>query len=301
MAEIDEIREMTPEQMQALEDKMVADEAVAATEGSAPKEVETPKEPPAETPPEEDLTKHIAPPSKWAAERHAKRELQRQLEETKAKAEKAEVLENEVGQLKTELEQIKAAIQDKGIISKSFDPAAVFTDEKIEEIRNEFGDELADMLKATSEILKASTKPEVVTVTQPEANPTVDPDLLKAIDNNDELSYWRENSPALWARAVAKDDELLAVPEYAQLSYPERFAKVVELVKNEVMEGAKRPDETTAEMPPSLSGAPGVPSQSTGTNALDRMLAIDDSKAQMKFYNSLPEKQRDEIDRALNI
>jgi len=31
------------------------------------------------------------------------------------------------------------------------------------------------------------------------------------------------------------------------------------------------------------------------------MLAIDDSKAQMKFYNSLPEKQRDEIDRALNI
>jgi len=55
------------------------------------------------------------------------------------------------------------------------------------------------------------------------------------------------------------------------------------------------------EIPSSLSGAPGVPSQSTGTNALDRMLAIDDSKAQMKFYNSLPEKQRDEIDRALNI
>jgi len=93
MAEIDEIREMTPEQMQALEDKMVADEAVAAVESSAPKEAETPKEPPAETPPEEDLTKHIAPPSKWAAERHAKRELQRQLEETKAKAEKADVLE----------------------------------------------------------------------------------------------------------------------------------------------------------------------------------------------------------------
>jgi len=60
------------------------------------------------------------------------------------------------------------------------------------------------MLKATSEILKASTKPEVTAVAQPEVDPTVDPDLLKAIDNNDELSYWRENSPALWARAVAR-------------------------------------------------------------------------------------------------
>ena len=343
------INEMSLEQMRALGDQLVAEEAGAAVaqtptpqEPPAPQASTTPPAEPGTTPAEqaapaaaspapaspapgeqpaaapaakdEDLTKHIAPPSKWAAERHAKKELQRQLEETQAKAAKADVLESTVNQLKDELTAIKTAIQDKGIklTGSVKDPAAAFTPEKMGEIRTEFGDELADMI----EILKAQAitpaaqaptgqpAPAAPAATAAPAQPSVDPELIKAIEANDELSYWQENSPALWSRAVAKDGEMLANPEYAKLPYADRFAKVVESVKHDVMQGAtKTPGAQDGNSPPaaSLSGAPGVPVQSHGNDPLSQMEAITDPTKQMAFYNSQPQKVRDEIDKALGI
>ena len=335
------INKMSLEQMRELEDQLVAEEAGAAVaqtptpqEPAAPQASTTPPAEPGTTPAEqaapaaaapgeqpvaaapaakdEDLTKHIAPPSKWAAECHAKKELQRQLEETQAKAAKADVLESTVNQLKDELTAIKTAIQDKGIKLPGSvkDPAAAFTPEKMEEIRTEFGDELADMI----EILKAQAiKPAAPATTgQPETavkppaqtrTEEVDPELLKAIEANDELSYWQENSPALWSRAVAKDGEMLTDPAYAKLPYADRFAKVVESVKNDIMQGATKPGAQAGNAPPapSLSGAGGVPIPSNGNDPLSQMEAITDPAKQMAFYNSQPQKVRDEIDKALGI
>lgn len=338
--QIDNVNLMSVDEMQKLEDQLVAEEAgvtpavapvpaepVAPKEGDMPAKVELvpavpsveqPPAPAAVQPPAEDLTKHISPPSKWAAERHEKRQLQRDLEETKAKAEKAEVLEGELGKLRADFDFLKTAIEQGGIKlpNNPANPAEAFTPEKIEAIRNEFGDDMADMMVAASAILKTQAIPPAPaprtqappTPATPAATPPpaqqVDPSLLKAIDDNDELSYWQEHSPALWQRAVAKDAELLNDKSYASLSYQGRFAKVVESVKNDVVTGAtgKPPAGQQGEdLPPtSLTGAPGVGSQ-TNNSALSQFESIADPVKQMAFYNGLPVAKRDEIDKALGI
>lgn len=334
--EIGEVNEMNLEQMQKLEDQLVAEEAgvipAVAPVPAEPKPGEPPATvvPPAAVPPVEpspapaatpppadDLTKHISPPSKWAAERHEKRQLQRDLEETKAKAEKAEVLEGELGKLRADFDFLKTAITQGGIKmpNNPANPAEAFTPEKIEEIRNEFGDELADMMVAASAILKTQVVPPTpASQAQPPPAPApaavpppatqVDPNLLKAIDDNDELSYWQEHSPALWQRAVAKDAEMLSDKSYASLSYQDRFAKVVESVKNDVVTGAtgKPPaGQQDGDLPPtSLTGAPGVGSQ-TNNSVLSQFESIADQAKQIAFYNALPVAKRDEIDKALGI
>ena len=330
--EIDEskLSTMGMEELQKLEDAVAADEAGAAAPEvpAAPQQPAVASEtvppvpaasatpaaavPPAEPSaapapaPAEDLAKHIAPPSKWAAERHEKRQLRMQLEETAAKAQKADQLEGDLNTLKAEMDQLRQTLQDKGVVSLPKDPTANLTPEKIEAIRDEFGDELADMFTATVAVLKQQAAPSTATAPAapaPAQAPAegVDPELLKAIDANDELSYWQENSPALWSRAVAKDSQLLADPAYAQLPYADRFAKVVEAVKTDVTTATTGAPTQMAGIPASLTGAAGVAPPAAGNTALDQMQAIADPAKQMAFYNAQPQKVRDQVDIALNI
>lgn len=53
----------------------------------------------------------------------------------------------------------------------------------------------------------------------------------EAVDRNATLSYWRDKDPAMWERAVAVDQALRNDPGIRDLSFDERFAKVVRAVE----------------------------------------------------------------------
>jgi len=291
-------------------------------EGDGAKSPDEPAADPDTDPPDggdEDLTKHVSPPSKWAEERRAKRELKTKLEAAEGQAAKNEGLEQELTDVKSQLEWMKTAIQSKGVeLPES--PLDVFSEERLTEVRDEYGDELADMFQATAAILQknagssapvpAKATPEVkpeatpaaTPAAEPAAAPQVDEAMMEAIDSNDDLAYWRENSAPLWEKAVATDNKLLADPATAKLSYEERFAKVVQMVKEEVTSNASEGVDTPSGKPPeSLSGSGGETPQVNNNDALTKILATDNPVDQMKMYDKLSQDQKDEVDKALDI
>ena len=161
----------------------------------------------------------------------------------------------------------------------------------------------AKNVEATVADLTTATAVPAAPAAQPATETQVDPLLLKAIDENDELSYWQENSKPLWSKAIAMDSALLADPEYAKLSYSERFVKVVESVKAEVTKGATpgKLDTKVDDPPESLSGSGGIAPIPDNNDALTRVLAAPNPEAQLKIYNALPQDDKDKVDMALNI
>jgi hypothetical protein len=350
--EVEKLEGMTQAELEKLEDETVAADGenpddVAPASQATPKaadpakdaepaagevdkggEAQSPKteagiDPAAAPTADDDIAKHVSPPSKWAEERRAKRELSTRVEEAETKAAKTDVLQKELDDLKGELDWMKTAIQSKGVTLPET-PLEVFNPEKITEIRDEYGDEIADMFQATAAILAkqavgavsspapaadpAPADPPAPAAASPApaaapAEPTADPALLKAIDDNDELSYWQENSAPLWAKAIAKDNEMLKDPAYASLPYAERFAKVVETVKTDVTNSADvNLNASDPNKPPeSLSDSGGIAPTPIANDALEKILAADDPNVQMKLYNALPQNQKDEVDKALNI
>lgn len=279
---------------------------------------------------DEDISKHVSPPSKWAAQRAAKRELQTELDQASEKAAKADVLETELMQLKGELESIKEQLEKQGI-SFSLEPDNAFSKEKLAEVRDEYGDELADMMEAAAAVIasKQPGEPAAEHKGKTEANDGAVPreqtpsqegkpddyqELEKALDANESLVWWRSlynsdnpNDPKniLWDKAVAQDKEFLNDPEYVKLSYGDRFNKVVETVSAAVERDAKSGKDggdvaKTVVMPSSLSGNSGAARSEGSMDALDKVLAADTDK-QIDIYNSLSEAERDKVDMALDI
>jgi len=356
--DVSNIDNLSQAEMEALEDKMYADEASPdakdpaaaspeptpaaepaapqknaetggeqpgdAKDGEDPEAKSTPADPAKEGEPDPELVKHVSPPSKWAQERHEKKELRDKLATAEEKAAKTDTLEEELSVVRGEMDWMKTAIESKGIELPS-NPLETFSEEKITEIRDEFGDELADMFQATKAVLagqstkptstpaaKKEADPEPAAPAQPAAQPQAQPadtgpdkDLLEAISDNDELSYWQENSPALWNKAIELDGTLLQDPAYQSLPYKDRFLKVVEQVKTDVMKGAipKKNQNQGDGKPPAdtLSGAGGDTPPQTGNSAYDRVMAASDADAQLKVYNTLSQADRDLVDQALDI
>ncbi|RLB91960.1 MAG: hypothetical protein DRH10_00590 [Deltaproteobacteria bacterium] len=256
---------------------------------------------------DDEVIRHVSPPKKWAAKRVKQRELKKSLEEANQRASKADDLQAEVTTLKDELASIKEIMASKGMDFPKDDDGNPFSDEKIEEIRDEYGDDLADMMAAAAEIVSSAGKQQQVDTNADKGEQeALDPDFMTAIDDNDELTYWKENSPVLWERAVKADDEFLdADPEYQKLSYAERFKKVVESVKNDVLQNnnAKVRDSGDGgnDIPLSLSGSGGGLHNTETNSAVERVLAVNDPDKQIELYNSLPEQDRDAVDIALGI
>jgi len=268
---------------------------------------------------EDDPVKHISPPSKWAAERQRRRELKAELDAAREKAAMAEQMEAELAELKDKLNWIEQTVERKGIDLPD-GPMEAFSDENINEIRDEYGDELADMMAAAAMIIKrqggdnpgkampdpepepAPGEKETTSAAQPN-DEMVNRAISEAIESNDDLSYWREKSPALWKLAVEKDDQLLKDPEYQKLSFEERFEKVVTEVKQDIKGGTGKAQPDQAEMPDSLTGAQGAAPavNDNNNNALNKILSTDDPDKQLELYNRLSESERDEVDKALNI
>lgn len=107
---------------------------------------------------------------------------------------------------------------------------------------------------------------------------TVQQTIQEAIDDNPKLAYLQVQSPETWERAVRFDSTLRADPEWAEKSFADRFAKVVELYEATygqiALATAKEPEPTktpeelakeaeaklkakAAPVPASLSAIPG--------------------------------------------
>lgn len=273
---------------------------------------------------EDDEKAHISPPSKWAEQRREKRELKARADEAEEIAKAASATEQENKDLKAKLEWMTTAISAKGVdLPES--PLDTFSPEKIEEVRTEFGDELADMLQGAATILKtqqinagtsvtAQAKAEPAKVVPDVAVPAVetqqevDQSLFKAIDDNDELSYWKSRAEdptnpnsLLWDRAIAKDNDMLKDPAFARLSYDDRFKMVVEAVKKDVMSTAL-PTKTTepSGAPDASMGSGGIAPVPDGNSPVDKILAATPDN-QTKLYNLMSQADKDLVDMALNI
>ena len=314
MSEV-KIEDMSQDELIALEDQQVEDDAKVEEEPEVT--VETPEaeveEVKVETPdpdpepvvepeePKEDLTKHISPPSKWAAQRQAAREAK----ETNTKF---EAINKEYDLLKQENEWLKSQAQSKGV-DTSVTPQDILSPEKIAAVREEFGDDMADMFQAVRSLQGVKTTAvDPVATEQPVTTPTVTPDatndaMNSAISDNDDLAYWQENSSSLWDRAVAVNQQYLRDPEYVKLPFDARFRYVVDRVKTDVVEEAKEksPEQQAVDIKPpeSLSGAGSAPTIEN-KESVDKILDMNPDD-QAKAYNSMSESERDEIDTALGI
>lgn len=272
----------------------------------------------------EEEKKHVSPPSKWAEQRRQNKELLQRAEEAEKLAAEAAATSKELEDLKADFAWMKTAITAKGVELPA-SPMETFSPEKIEEVRTEFGDELADMFSATATLLQKSVDNGTAKVVEDPAKKTkveetVEPvktsaqtddeqEMWAAVQGNDDMSYWLERandkenpSPLLWERAKAKDTELSLQPEFAKLTYPERFAKVVEAVKADVMSGATPPVKEAKDTGPGTDmGQGGVVSSTTPNTAYDKVMAQSDPDMQMKVYEALSQDDKDLVDKQLNI
>jgi hypothetical protein len=82
----------------------------------------------------------------------------------------------------------------------------------------------AELQKTQSVISKAQEE------TEAEAQARVGREVQSAIDSNPALVHWRENNPDLYEEAKAFDNTLREQPAWAERTFSDRFAKVVELV-----------------------------------------------------------------------
>lgn len=316
---VEEMDGMSQEELEALEDKVVeadaelesepeesgdpepkVDEPEAKTEEPETK-VEEPEKPEFKPVAEEDdVVKHISPPSKWAAQRQA-------LRESKAAIAEAERAKQEVETLRQELEWLKSQAMSKGV-DTAIKPEQVLSPERISAVREEYGDELADMFQAVRNLQGVKTPAESSEQPKQPSNTTesrtANTDAMNAaIADNDELSYWQEHSGKLWDRAVEVNEMYLRDPEYVKLSFPDRFHYVVERVKKEVLEEAKttaptaQPDPSVP--PESLSGAGSAPTVEN-KEIVDKILSASPEE-QTKMYHNLSEAERDKLDEALGI
>ena len=252
---------------------------LVATDDSTPKE-------------EEDLTKHVSPPSKWVAKRQAAKD-------TKQVIAYAEGVEAENSELKQRLEWIETRLASKGG-DADLKPTDVLSPEKIANVRAEFGDEVADMFQAVRSLQGVTTVED-----GSQAEVPVNAELDEAISDNDELAYWQQNSEGLWDKATSVNDKFLSDPEYQKLSFAERMYKVVEQVKADVVAEAKTtvPDKQGADKttpPDSLSGDLGTSPTITEKSIVDRVLAADTDEAE-KIYKGASEAEKEKIDIALGI
>lgn len=55
--------------------------------------------------------------------------------------------------------------------------------------------------------------------------------VADAVDRNPTLSYWRDKQPEMWERAVAVDKALRSDPRISEMSFDDRFARVVKAVE----------------------------------------------------------------------
>lgn len=254
-----------------------------------PKEAETKPaeepaepEPKAETEPNEDdsviLTadgKHQIPYDVLKRERAEKAELQRQIDALKAEAELPKGVEFEV-----------------------------MSQEKLDELKEYFPEEyeligkqqqaLIDAQKRLSEFDRKERERSL------EAERKAKEEVLQLIDENQRLSYWQENKPEIFNRAIEMEQVMMNDPDIQKLSMKERFEKVAQAVAaiyGDPIKAESKPEPIKEEPKPnpkgitSLSDVTGLAAETTEFEKLENMSTAD---LGAKFQR-MTEEQRQEF------
>jgi hypothetical protein len=274
---------------------------------------------------EAEIREHISPPSKWAKMRHEKNELQERLTAAEAKAAEADHLKASMEQLQSEMTWMKSALAGRDVKVPT-DPTTALSDERLTEIQDEFGTEMADSFRAVRALLGSKAQPPAPA--EPGAQPTgeappapaqgdqpagdqpEDPEIKaiqEAMQKNDHLMYWSEEKPELLQRAIIVDAAWLKHPQYLTLPYEKRFEMVVKQVQDEevakqgALAATKQGGDADQDVPASLSGSGGEAPTQGGMTPADRVLAAPTPEKQEEIYQTLTESERDQVDMELGI
>lgn len=290
-AEDAETQEVTPDEKP--DQKPEADKA----------EPETAKDEPKDEPQQVIKTrdgKHEIPYSVLETERQRTRELQRQLDEARAR--------------QTQFEQQQSQEpQEPG-------PSAEKDDFNLEAYRDEFGDEAAQaeqsrrqqlqQLRESQQRLEKELADNKVWRAKQEqserqreqqAQDVLTNEINEAIDSIPELSTWRNDEDPMWDAAVALDNRLMNDPAFKDVSIRERFETVVQRLtgkpsdkqspslEEDVEQKLAEKEKAARSAPNSLSDLPGGVSPDRSENdAVDRMSPME---IEAKLSRMTPDEQ----------
>lgn len=248
--------------------------------------------------------KHEIPYSVLERERQRNLELQRRLDENERQMRE---LQNKAPEKKDDQDTGQSADKD------DFD---------LEAFREEFGDEAAEAEQkrrqkyADMEKRQAKLEQELEDNRkwrqQQEAKTKQDmeSEINEAIDSIPELRGWRDDNDPMWEAAVALDNRLMKDPEFTDLSYRDRFVKVVERLtgrkasdtKTDDTSAQEALDKTLAEQEKSRGKAPSSLSDIPGGHAADQseqdtLERMTTAQLERKFESMTPEQQSEYLAR----
>ncbi|NAW78227.1 MULTISPECIES: hypothetical protein [Vibrio] len=160
---------------------------------------------------------HVIPYDVLERERQEKQQLKEQLETMQKK-------QSDWEQSQRLLELRNKQLEKLGVEPEDLPENLSVSDEQLEALMDDYP-EIGKILKVIVAKTSANqvVKPEP---TEPDVNPVVD-----VIEQNADLSAWRDQGGESWNKAVEIDEQLRADPQWADKPLAERFAEVVSLTK----------------------------------------------------------------------
>ncbi|EKO3632402.1 hypothetical protein M3894_002932 [Vibrio metschnikovii] len=177
---------------------------------------------------------HVIPYDVLERERTEKQQLKEQLETMKKK-------QNDWEQSKRLLDLRNKQLEKLGVEPEDLPENLSVSDEQLDALMDDYpeiGKVLKVIVAKTSASQAAKQEP-----TEPAINPVVD-----VIEQNADLSAWRDQGGESWNKAIEIDEQLRADPQWADKPLAERFAEVVNMTK-------------AAMSPPELDKAPELSEQ----------------------------------------
>ena len=254
----------------------------------------TPSDGESEEDKQDDIHKDVSPPEKWIQQRVKARERAESEHHKDIERSKQSDLQKELDDAKQILELMKA----KGINIPS-SPQDMLSEENIKDVREEYGDTVADMFLALRAIIpKPEEKKE--DAAQPVDEGKAGEDRVAVLFQNDHLSYWFEEKPEFFDKyAVAADAELLKDPDFNKKTYSEQANAIVEKAKElalsekkPVVDPVKTAKKGGAEPPNNLGGLGGATPANNNKGPADKMIELAEAGRDdeaMKIYETLPD------------
>ena len=160
---------------------------------------------------------HVIPYDVLERERTEKQQLKEQLEAMQKK-------QSDWEQSQRLLELRNKQLEKLGVEPEDLPENLSVSDEQLEALMDDYpeiGKVLKVIVAKTSANQAASQEP-----TEPVINPVVD-----VIEQNADLSAWREQGGESWNKAIEIDEQLRADPQWSDKPLAERFAEVVNMTK----------------------------------------------------------------------
>lgn len=205
--------------------------------------------------------KRTIPYSELKATRVENAALKEQLEQFRKSQEETERLRTKLNELQSIQKQMDGAkttgrmaeLQEKfdqriAVLKEDFPDAGAFG-EAAKDLFNEFSAELDSMKaanKAQAEEIKARVEAEKARAKEAEeaAKRKLDEQVQEAKENNPDLSYWEKNDTEVFEEAVRQEQALLLNPKWRDRPIEERFIEVVKRTRAVMPDASEPPNET---------------------------------------------------------